>query len=75
MIRVNTAWGLALLSLGIGAQSREPVVHAARPMLEQESTALGETVFLVGLRHGRAGFQEARQCQIIKEENHEQRTE
>lgn len=44
--------GLALLSLGIGAQNREPVVHAARPILEQESTALGETVFLVGLRHG-----------------------
>jgi IclR family acetate operon transcriptional repressor len=44
--------GLALLSLGIGAQSREPVVSAARPILEQESMALGETVFVVGLRHG-----------------------
>jgi DNA-binding IclR family transcriptional regulator len=44
--------GLALLSLGIGAQSREPVVSAARPILEEESMALGETVFVVGLRHG-----------------------
>ena len=45
--------GLALLSLGIGAQRREPVVSAARPILEREAHALGETVFLVGLRHDR----------------------
>jgi IclR family KDG regulon transcriptional repressor len=45
--------GLALLSLGIGAQRREPVVSAARLMLEAEAERLGETVFLVGLRHGR----------------------
>jgi len=45
--------GLALLSLGIGAQRREPVVSAARPSLEAEAERLGETVFLVGLRHGR----------------------
>jgi IclR family acetate operon transcriptional repressor len=45
--------GLALLSLGLGAQAREPVVQAARPSLEAEAEALGETVFLVGLRHGR----------------------
>lgn len=45
--------GLALLSLGIGAQAREPVVAAARPILEAEVTALGETVFVVGLRRGR----------------------
>jgi len=44
--------GLALLSLGIGAQGREPVVSAARPILEEEATTLGETVFVVGLRHG-----------------------
>ena len=44
--------GLALLSLGIGAQSREPVVSAARPILEEEAGTLGETVFVVGLRHG-----------------------
>lgn len=45
--------GLALLSLGIGAQQREPVVAAARPTLEAEATRFGETVFLVGLRHAR----------------------
>ncbi len=45
--------GLALLSLGIGAQRREPVVAAARPALEAEATRFGETVFLVGLRHAR----------------------
>ena len=45
--------GLALLALGIGAQRAEPVVVAARPVLEAEARALGETVFLVGLRHGR----------------------
>lgn len=45
--------GLALLSLGIGAQRGEPVVAAARPILEEEARAFGETVFLVGLRHDR----------------------
>jgi IclR family acetate operon transcriptional repressor len=45
--------GLALLALGLGAQGREPVVAAARPVLEAEVRALGETVFLVGLRRGR----------------------
>ena len=45
--------GLALLSLGIGAQGREPVVAAARPILEAEVTELGETVFVVGKRRGR----------------------
>ncbi len=45
--------GLALLSLGIGAQRGEPVVAAARPILEEEARVLGETVFLVGLRHDR----------------------
>lgn len=45
--------GLALLSLGIGAQRREPVVSASRPVLEVEAAHFGETVFLVGLRHGR----------------------
>lgn len=44
--------GLALLSLGIGAQGREPVVAAARPILEAEVTELGETVFVVGMRCG-----------------------
>ena len=45
--------GLALLSLGIGAQGREPVVAAARPILEAEVSELGETVFVVGQRRGR----------------------
>ena len=45
--------GLALLALGLGAQEREPVVQAARPALESEAMALGETVFLVGRRGGR----------------------
>ncbi|MBJ22873.1 MAG: IclR family transcriptional regulator [Deltaproteobacteria bacterium] len=45
--------GLALLSLGIGAQRREPVVSAARHALEAEADRFAETVFLVGLRHGR----------------------
>lgn len=45
--------GLALLSLGLGAQRREPVVSAARRTLEDEAKVLGETVFLVGLRHAR----------------------
>ena len=45
--------GLALLSLGIGAQRGEPVIAAARPILEEEARTLGETVFLVGLRHDR----------------------
>ncbi len=43
--------GLALLSLGLGAQSQEPVVRAARPVLEAEASALAETVFLVARRH------------------------
>jgi IclR family acetate operon transcriptional repressor len=42
--------GLALLSLGLGAQAQEPVVRAARPALEAEAMALGETVFLVARR-------------------------
>ena len=45
--------GLALLSLGIGAQGREPVVAAARPILEAEVAEFGETVFVVGMRRGR----------------------
>lgn len=44
--------GLALLALGLGAQAREPVVRAARPLLEAEAGELGETVFLVARRRG-----------------------
>ncbi len=42
--------GLALLSLGLGVQAREPVVRAARPLLESLASELGETVFLVERR-------------------------
>lgn len=42
--------GIGLVALGLGAQEREPVVIAARPVLEQEAASLGETFFLVGLR-------------------------
>jgi DNA-binding IclR family transcriptional regulator len=45
--------GLGLMALGLGALEREPVVAAARPLLEAEAEALGETVFLVGARAGR----------------------
>lgn len=44
--------GLALLSLGLGAQRREPVVDLARGCLEAEAAELGETVFLVAERRG-----------------------
>jgi DNA-binding IclR family transcriptional regulator len=44
--------GLALLALGLDAQAREPVVQAARPILEEEASVFGETVFLVGRRRG-----------------------
>jgi DNA-binding IclR family transcriptional regulator len=45
--------GIALLALGLGALEREPVVVAARPVLEADARALDETVFLVGARAGR----------------------
>jgi len=45
--------GLALLSLGLGAQAHEPVVRAARPVLESEAAEFGETVFLVARRRDR----------------------
>jgi IclR family acetate operon transcriptional repressor len=45
--------GIGLVALGLGALEREPVVAAARPVLEQEAEALGETIFLVGARAGR----------------------
>ena len=45
--------GMGLVALGLGALEREPVVAAARPVLEKEAAALGETVFLVAARAGR----------------------
>jgi len=44
--------GIALVALGVGALDREPIVAAAGPVLEAESEALGETVFLVAARTG-----------------------
>lgn len=44
--------GIALVALGLGALDREPVVAAARPVLEAEARVLEETVFLVGARAG-----------------------
>lgn len=44
--------GVGLLALGLGALDREPVVAAARPVLEAEVRELGETFFLVSARAG-----------------------
>lgn len=44
--------GFGLLQLGLGVQDREPVVAAARPLLEAEAQRLGETLFLVAARGG-----------------------
>jgi DNA-binding IclR family transcriptional regulator len=44
--------GLALLTLGLGVQRRDPVVALARDCLEAEAAELGETVFLVAERQG-----------------------
>jgi DNA-binding IclR family transcriptional regulator len=45
--------GIALVTLGQGVLDREPVVAAARPHLEAEARALGETIFLAAVRGGR----------------------
>jgi DNA-binding IclR family transcriptional regulator len=45
--------GMALVALGLGVLEREPVVRAARPVLEAEARALGETLFLTAARGGR----------------------
>ena len=45
--------GMALVALGLGVLEREPVVAAARPVLEREAEVLGETMFLAGARAGR----------------------
>ena len=44
--------GFGLVALGLGVLDREPLVAAARAVLEQESAALGETTFLVAPRAG-----------------------
>jgi len=45
--------GIGLIALGLGVLEREPVVAAARPILEQEAESLRETFFLVAARGGR----------------------
>jgi len=45
--------GIGLVALGLGALEREPVVVAARPVLEESAADLGETFFLVAARAGR----------------------
>ena len=45
--------GLALVPLGMGVLERDPVVSAARPVLEAGARELGETFFLVAARRGR----------------------
>jgi IclR family acetate operon transcriptional repressor len=45
--------GIGLVALGLGALESEPVVVAARPVLEAAAHALGETCFLVAARAGR----------------------
>jgi len=42
--------GGRLVALGLGAQERDSVVAAARPILDEEARALGETVFLMAPR-------------------------
>jgi DNA-binding IclR family transcriptional regulator len=45
--------GLRLVALGLGVLDREPVVAAARPLLEAEARASGESLFLAAARGGR----------------------
>ena len=47
------ALGVGLVRLGLGALSRHPVAALARPELEREAEAFGETFFLVAARGGR----------------------
>jgi DNA-binding IclR family transcriptional regulator len=43
--------GIGLLALGLGVLEREPIAAAARPLLERESAATGETAFLTVARN------------------------
>ena len=45
--------GFGLIALGVGALESEPVVAAARPVLEGVAQSLGETCFLVAARADR----------------------
>jgi DNA-binding IclR family transcriptional regulator len=44
--------GIGLVALGLGVLEREPVVAAARPLLELEAQRLGDTVLLTAARAG-----------------------
>jgi IclR family acetate operon transcriptional repressor len=44
--------GFALIALGLGVLASEPVVAAARPVLEEHAREVGETHFLVAARAG-----------------------
>ena len=44
--------GIGLVALGLGVLENEPVVAAARPVLELEAERLGDTVFLTVARAG-----------------------
>jgi DNA-binding IclR family transcriptional regulator len=44
--------GIGLVALGLGVLESEPVVAAARPVLELEAERLGDTVFLTAARAG-----------------------
>ena len=44
--------GIGLVALGLGVLESEPVVAAARPVLELEAEHLGDTVFLTVARAG-----------------------
>jgi DNA-binding IclR family transcriptional regulator len=45
--------GVRLLALGLAVLDREPIVAAARPVLEAEAASIGETLFLAAARAGR----------------------
>ncbi len=45
--------GIGLVALGLGALESEPIVVAARPVIEEAAYSLGETFFLVAARAGR----------------------
>jgi DNA-binding IclR family transcriptional regulator len=47
------ALGVGLVRLGLSALTVDPFVRVARPELERETRAFGETFFLVGARAGR----------------------
>jgi len=42
--------GSALIALGLGVLEREPIVEAARPIIQAEAADLGETFFIVAAR-------------------------